>query len=247
MSEYKPLYRRSMSHAAGNDELDLWRESYQENCDCARAIEKVIADNYDGECLGDHLAEQVIVQYGFDRVNWVLANTLRERRYDGRFSRENVYWAIKVPVPKENVNWHFCVESHPGLTNLFLNQAHSAWRDLRLFDLSHCLPETEGELNYTGQVVVLRPSILQDAYKTPEDQLFLAESGFGCSPGSRGRKVFGIFLKDGEKSYFYREDFLGILKEEHLPEWVAEKLAEMRPCDVDASENESEGMTFGSV
>lgn len=242
MSEHKPLYRRSMSSAIQEDEIVLWRESYRENCDCARAIEKIIAAHYDGRRLGDHLAGQVIEQYGFDRVNWVLANTLRENHHDGRFSRENVYWATQFPVPKEDVNRRFCVEAHPGLTNLFLNEVRNAWKGLGLFDRSHCHSETEGELNYTGQVLVIRPNVLKDAYKTPEDQLFLAEGGFGCSPHSRGRKVFGIFLKDSEKTHFYREDFLGILKDEHLPEWAAEKLAEMRSSDEDSTEDASESM-----
>ena len=91
-------------------------------------------------------------------------------------------------------------------------------------------------------MLVIRPNVLKDAYKTPEDQLFLAESGFGCSPNSRGRKVFGVFLKDGEKTHFYREDFLGILKDEHLPGWAAEKLAELHPSEGDSTEDESEGM-----
>lgn len=247
MSEHKPLYRRSMSSAIRDDEMELWRESYRENCDCARAIGKVIADNYDGESLGDNLAAPIIQRYGFDRVNWVLANTLRERHYDGRFSRENVYWATQIHVPKEDVNRRFCVESHPGLTNLFLDQVRSAWQNLGLFDLSHCLSEWDGELDYTGQMVVLRPDILKDAYKTPEDQLFLAESGFGCSPNSRGRKVFGTFLKDGEKTHFYREDIIGILQDEYLPEWAVKKLDELHLSDETVAEDTSEGMTMGGM
>ena len=60
MPEHKPLYRWSLETANHNDERDLWRESYKENCDCARAIEKIIADNYDGRRLGHNLAEQII-------------------------------------------------------------------------------------------------------------------------------------------------------------------------------------------
>ena len=247
MSEHKILYRRSMSSAIHDDEIDLWRESYQENCDCARAIEKIITDNYDGRSFGDNLAAPIIQQYGFDRVNWVLANTLRENRHDGRFSQENVYWAMQFPVPKEDINRRFCVETHPGLTNLFLNEVRNAWKGLGLFDRSHCHSETEGELNYTGQMLVIRPNVLKDAYKTPEDQLFLAESGFGCSPNSRGRKVFGVFLKDGEKTHFYREDFLGILKDEYLPGWAAEKLAELRPSDETMTEDTPEGISMGGM
>ena len=72
--------------------------------------------------------------------------------------------------------------------------------------------------------------------------MFLAEGGFGASPNSRGRKVYGCFLKDGEKTYYNRDEILGVLKEEFLPEWAAEKLAEMEnPAE------ESAGMTMGGM
>ena len=71
--------------------------------------------------------------------------------------------------------------------------------------------------------------------------MFLAESGFGCAPGARGRKVFGRFLKDGEETHFQRNDFIGILKMEYLPEWAKEKLNELQqPEKID-------GMTMGGM
>lgn len=76
-------------------------------------------------------------------------------------------------------------------------------------------------------MLVVRPHWLKDQYKTPEFQLFYAESGFGCSPNASGRKVFGQFLYDGEQIHLDRGDFIGILKEELLPEWAQEKLTEI--------------------
>ena len=38
MPEHKPLYLYSLKEAAEWDEKDEWRESYLENCDCARAV-----------------------------------------------------------------------------------------------------------------------------------------------------------------------------------------------------------------
>ena len=52
----------------------------------------------------------------------------------------------------------------------------------------------------------------------------------------------GCFLKDGEKAYYNRDDILGVLKEEFLPEWAAEKLDELEnPAE------ESAGMTMGGM
>ncbi len=228
MSEHKPLYIWSLDYAVRSNERDLWRESYRENCDCARAIERAISENYQDNSLDD-CTKPIIDRYGFDRVNWVLANTIQEKSDDGRFSQENKAWAKGFYIPKDDVRWHFCVEAHPGLTDIFTNQARRAWQALDLFDASHCESEKDGQLDYEGKVLVLKGSVLKDRYKTPEDQLFLADGGFGCRPNSRGRKVFGKFLKDGEDTHFYREDFAGILKDEYLPDWAKEKLNELQP------------------
>lgn len=88
MDSRKPLYRHSLKEAVRHEEKDLWRESYKINCDCARAIERIIAENYDGKKLGPDLAEPIIQQYGFNRVNWVLANTVQQKKEDGRISRK---------------------------------------------------------------------------------------------------------------------------------------------------------------
>ncbi len=242
MSEHKPLYIWSLKYAGQNKERNLWRESYKENCDCARTIEKVINSAYDYQksCLND-CAEPVIEQYGFNRVNWVLANTVQLKKDDGRFSLENKSWARQLYIPQDDVRWHFCVDAHPGLTNLFLNESRKLWQKLGLFDGFQCESEQDEQLNYEGKVLVLRGSVLKDQYKTPEDQLFFAEGGFGCTPGARGRKVFGRFLKDEEKTHFQRNDFIGILKDEYLPEWAKEKLAELQPPD------EINGITMGGI
>lgn len=225
MSEHKSVYAWSLKDALHYGERDLWRESYKENCDCARAIERAIADNYRDNVLHDCAAD-IISRYGFNRVNWVLANTIQQKADDGRFYDENKKWAKKLYIPNDDVRWHFTVESHPGLTNLFVCQARQAWDALHLFDASHCLPDDENQ-DYTGKIVVIDPMVLKDEYKTPDSQLFLAEGGFGAHPHSRGTKVFGRFLDTGEETHFARTDILGVLQEDLIPEWAKYKVAEL--------------------
>lgn len=238
----KPLYRWSLQDAVTHNEVQDWRDSYRENCDCARAIERAIADQYHDNIL-ENGTKDIIDRYGFDRVNWVLANTLQEKAHDGRFSQENKRWAKGFYIPRDDVRWHFCVESHPGLTDLFINQTREAWQKLGLFEPQSCISEKDGEIDYKGRLLVLKPTVLKESYRTSENQLFVAEGGFGCSPNSRGRKVFGKFLIDGEEANFNRDDFFGIIKDECIPEWAAEKLAELEPPDQD----ESEGITMGGM
>lgn len=238
MPEHKPLYRWSLEDAVRNNERTEWRESYRENCDCARAIERAIEENYHDNRLED-CTQDIIDQYGFDRVNWVLANTIQEKDHDGRFSPENKEWAKQTHIPKDEARWHYCVESHSGLTDLFTNQVRQAWQALGLFDQSHCSEEQD----YKDEVLILNPSALKDEYKSPDYQLFYAQSGFGCDPNSSGRKVFGSFLKDGERGNFYRADFLGVIDEKYLPEWAQEKLSELSQ----QTEDENQGMTMGGM
>ncbi len=242
MREHIDLYLYSREEAVRMSELKDWRESYRANCDCARAIERAIRDHYSDSILHDCM-QPLIEEYGFNRVNWVLANTLQQKHGDGRFSGDNRQWANSFYIPRDENNWQFTVESHPGLVDLAVSQTRKAWQALGLFDSSHCLSERNGELDYAGKVVVIDPSIFKDKYKTPDDQLFLAQGGFGCAPHARGRKVFGTFLKDGEETHYQRSDIIGILKDEHLPDWAREKLTELTPPDG----SESQGMTMGGI
>ena len=239
MTEHTSLYRYSLEEALRWNERDLWRESHKENCSCARAIEEAIKNGYHDNRLDGDIAKAVIERFGYDRVNWVLANTVRENMQDGRISEDNKRWARTFHIPRDENRWHFAVSAHPGLTNLFIDQARQAWQQLGLFDSSHCESEQDGEIDYTGKVVAIRPDILKDQYKTPDDQLFLATGGFGCHPNSRGRKVYGHFLKDGEETYYQRSELIGAVKDEHLPEWARQKLSEMT-----ASPEETEGITM---
>ena len=145
MQEHKPLYLYSREEALRHGERDQWRDSYRENCDCARAIERAIAENYRDNRLGD-CASGILDRYGFTRVNWVLANTIQQKSYDGRFSEDNKRWAKQFYIPNDDIRWHFTVESHPGLTNLFVEQVRDAWQSLGLFDASHCLPDDNDQI-----------------------------------------------------------------------------------------------------
>ena len=235
MSEMRVIYRYSKEQAVRCNEEELWRESYEENCNCARAIEKAIHRDFDGMHLGETSAKAVIDAYGYDRVMWVLANTLQEKQSDGRFSPENKKWGNSFYIPKDDVRLDYCVGSHPAVLDGFINLTRKSWEELGLFDSAHCYTENDGEMDYTGKVVVIDPRYLKDEYKTPEDQLFLATGGFGCRPHARGRKVFGQFLKDGEQACYYREDIIGVLKEEHLPEWVSDKMQEKNETEQEQS------------
>ena len=120
-----PVYYEPFSYAQEHGEVDLYRTSYRLNSECKQAIQEAIADNYDGMHLGDDAVNQVVQQYGMERVGYILANTLRYKNYDGRFSPSNKEWAEQVGTPENNAriikfraDW--VVPSHPAVLDGFV-------------------------------------------------------------------------------------------------------------------------------
>ena len=226
MKEDKPLYPYSWSEAKRSGQMDQWWESHHENIACARALEQKISDGYQDNRLSEKCAKEVIEAYGYDRVNWVLANTVLESMHDGRYSEVNKTWSRGFSIPKETLvrNSEFAVHSHPGLVDLVIRQARQEWQKLGLFDKAQCYDESP---DYTHKVVAIRPDALKDEYKTPKSQLFYAKFGNGCRAESLGRKVFGQHLDNGEEGCYLRTEILGVVKLELLPDWAKEKLSEL--------------------
>ena len=82
MANNVPLYTGSREYARAHDELPLWRESISENIRCKQAIEDAIRQGFDGLHLKPDCAESVIQEFSFDRVEYVLGNTLHQLSYD---------------------------------------------------------------------------------------------------------------------------------------------------------------------
>lgn len=165
----------------------------------------------------------ILDRYGFKRVQHVLANTVMEKSDDGRFDPSNRAWAEKQGVmPDAEHNFRFAVDSHPAVVNGFLHVVRDAYSSLHLFEAEDC--DTIWQ-ELKGKVLVMKPSTLKESYWSQENQLWVATSGFGCSPSAVGRAVYATCLGDGEDNVRWnREDFLGVLKDELLPDWAREQL-----------------------
>ena len=94
-------YPYSAAEARKRNELSLWRESHRANIACRNAIEDAIRQNFDGMNLQTDCLKTVLDEYGFKRTAWVLANTLHELKWDGRFSYANKHWAEKIYIPTD--------------------------------------------------------------------------------------------------------------------------------------------------
>ena len=218
-----PLYRYSAERAKHNGELDIWRESRDENIRCRDFLDEQIREKFDGMRLPDECAENAIKEFGYDRTMWVIANTIVERKGDGRFHKENNDWAKRFNIPKSNSNYEFALNSHSCTVDGLASDVRKMYDALGLFSGKHIVQSDEPQ-DYEGKLLILRDISLKEKYRTPENQLFLADGGFGCSPTAVGRKVFGHYLSDGERAEFCRQDFIGVIADEHIPDWAREKL-----------------------
>ena len=124
-----PVYRQNAAYAREHGELEQYRVSRQANIACKEAIEQAVYQNYDGKRLRDGTASKVMQQFGAERVMYVLANTVQQKAWDGRFNYYNKEWAKTVDIPPNpdsfgfERNSEFVVDSHVGLTDLFVSQA----------------------------------------------------------------------------------------------------------------------------
>lgn len=98
---------------------------------------------------------------------------------------------------------------------------------LQPFTLEHCIPNDNGQ-NLENKVVIIRPERLRPEYRTADKQLVLATGGFGAHANSRGRAVYTVNLYSGKESRWNREDILGILKPEYMPDWAKERLIQIQ-------------------
>ena len=221
------LYPYSAKEARERNELSLWRESHRANIACREAIEDTIRRSFDGMHLDKDCITPVLEKYGYKRTAWVLANTLHELKWDGRFGHANKQWAEHACIPSDiSHNSDFVVRSHPAVLDGFVSFYRKAVQALNLFGAEHCVGD-RAEQDYTGKVLVLSPDTLKESFWSQENQLWYAHDGFGCSPTAIGRSIRCTCLGDGEMTRWNRDEFIGVLDEQFLPEWAQEKLAEL--------------------
>lgn len=126
-----PVYAGTLAEARAKGQLQQWKDSFQANIQCKVAIESEIRQSFDGMYLDPGCAERVVEQFGFERVQYVLAVTLHEKDYDGRFSQSNKAWGAQTSVSENSRNYQFVVQSHPAVTDGFISQ----FRELQQHEL----------------------------------------------------------------------------------------------------------------
>jgi len=122
-----PLYKNSFEYAYQHGEGEQSLASNRANISCRDAVEKAIASHYHDNRLNTEAAVQEVVhQFGYERMFYVLANTVQAIDWDGRVSKSNIEWAKTIPVAFERGKRdtsYLITRSHPGLLDMFVRRA----------------------------------------------------------------------------------------------------------------------------
>jgi hypothetical protein len=101
------------------EDKETYLESHKLNCECARKLDKALGDHFEGFSLDTNAVLDDMKEYSTERISILLANTIRLREGDGRFSPKSVEWAQNVDLP----------ESSRVQNTMELLGSHSVWVD----------------------------------------------------------------------------------------------------------------------
>ena len=97
----------------------------------------------------------------------------------------------------------------------------------KVFSKDDCEPITYLDI-LEKRVVVMDDTILRPEYKRGTSQLFFCTGGFGAQANARGRTCYVTRLYDGKQFGIPRQDIIGTISEDKLPEWAKNKLSEIQ-------------------
>ena len=206
-----PLYLKTARYAREHGESEQYHRSHELNNACREEMDKAISENFDGMHLKEGFERELMERYGRERVEYILATTVKENAWDGRYSRENREWADSIPVSEsESKRLACCLHSHPavidGLIRRIRRNEHAKQQEKEEEDLaeSKYLKETA-----RGYKVV---SIAQDkngrnVAVVQRKNDFTVAVGYDTSDGTWAQGVYDF--KDEEAANEYRERHYG--------------------------------------
>ncbi len=127
---YPAVYGHTLSYAMEHGEVDKYSDSRKLDRECREAIEGTIRQNFDGMHLKHDIVKPLAEQYGSERMAFVLASTIQQESWDGRFSVDNKAWASEFYIPENivhgiDINRELIVSSHPAVLDGFIDMFRS--------------------------------------------------------------------------------------------------------------------------
>ena len=196
---YPPVYRGTLAQAMEERDVDAYLDSRKLNIDCKNAIEEAIRENFDGLHLKQDAAKEVVERFGEERMNFVMANTIRELSHDGRFSRQNKDWAEHIEVPENisrgrNLNLDYVIESHPAVLDGFIDMARA---EIRMQRIEQAIGENEVTITVDTRGYEVEGH--NGTWHTVDEKEYAGEKFFLMAHDEFGSDVAGIIVaEDGQ-------------------------------------------------
>ncbi|MDR0862983.1 MAG: DUF3849 domain-containing protein [Oscillospiraceae bacterium] len=127
----KIVYPYDFATAKDRLEERFYHDSRKLNIDCAESIDAAIRDC----CYASNhynlrgAVRKVVSEYGFERVNRVVARLIQRNDYDGRYSTANKTWAADFAVPEAAFNGAI-MNAHPVLLDDFAKYLREMYAEL---------------------------------------------------------------------------------------------------------------------
>lgn len=193
---YPPVYKETLEQAMGERDVDAYLDSRKLNLDCKKAIEDVIRENFDGLHLKQGAAKEVVERFGEERMNFVMANTIRELSHDGRFSRQNKDWAEHIEIPENisrgrNLNLDYVIESHPAVLDGFIDMARA---EIRMQRIEQAIGENE--VTITAETRGYEAEGHNGTWHTVDKKEYAGEKFFLMEHDEFGSDVAGIIVAE---------------------------------------------------
>ena len=193
---YPPVYKGTLEQAMGERDVDAYLDSRKLNLDCKKAIEEAIRENFDGLHLKQNAAKEVVERFGEERMTFVMANTIRELSYDGRFSRQNKDWAEHIEVPENisrgrNLNLDYVIESHPAVLDGFIDMARA---EIRMQRIEQAIGENE--VTITAETRGYEAEGHNGTWHTVDEKEYAGEKFFLMEHDEFGSDVAGIIVAE---------------------------------------------------
>lgn len=119
----EPIYFQTSKYAYEHNEIEEYRKSHKISEECRREIDEAIRAGYDGMHLNKGFEDGLIKKYGMERIAYVLATTVKEHEYDGRYGSENKEWARTVPISESIDERRNCyLNVHPAVLDEFVSR-----------------------------------------------------------------------------------------------------------------------------
>ena len=154
-------------YGTAEEDRAAYHESHKQNVRCAQAIEKALGGHYRNNRIDIGGVLEDVRGYSAERISVVLANTMRLRKDDGRFSRQNRQWQNDIQLPESALTRYTAISSHSELVNYlvttFRERGINKPRQLEIPETVPKTPESAIDPIREARIVMGRGSVVTSA------------------------------------------------------------------------------------